>query len=45
MTSFVNDPLIYIFTKTQKLSMSDRLFRPSAVYEIKTVVCCIKIQH
>ena len=32
MTSFVNDPLIYIFTKTQKLGMSDRLFRPSAVY-------------
>ena len=30
------------FTKTQKLSLSDRLSRPSAVYEVKTVVCYIK---
>ena len=33
------------FSSSQKLGMSDRLFRPSAVYEINTVVCCIKIQH
>ena len=32
-----------IFTKTQKLGMSDCLFRPSAVYEVKAVVCYIKI--
>ena len=25
----------YIFTINQKLDMSDRLFRPSAVYEVK----------
>ena len=36
---------IYIFTKTQKLGMTDRLFRPSAVYEVMTVVSCIKIQN
>ena len=33
-----------MFTKTQKLGMSDRLFLPSAVYKVKTVVFCIKLE-
>ena len=33
----LNNLLYNIFTKTQKLGMSDPLFRPLAVYEVKTV--------